>query len=67
MRTVIILSFLFGVALCVPVVHKDQEPTAPLIDPVQAGSALDQTEVVRKPRTLSIGLGLGELFFFFFD
>ncbi|KAG4076944.1 hypothetical protein HA402_015931 [Bradysia odoriphaga] len=51
MRVVIILSCLFGVALCVPVVYKDQKPTAELPSPIQADTS-DQVEVTRKRRTL---------------
>lgn len=47
----IILICLFGAALSVPVIQKEQKQTDALPDPVQA-EALDQVEVARKRRTL---------------
>lgn len=47
----IILICLFGAALSVPVIQKEQKQTDAIPDPVQA-EALDQVEVARKRRTL---------------
>lgn len=49
MKTVIILSCVLGIALCVPVGTKDPPPTVAF--PVQADST-DQAEAIRKRRHL---------------
>lgn len=52
MRTLIVLTCVFGMALCVPVTPKDTQPSA-VPTPIQA-STRDQAELARKRRTLDI-------------
>lgn len=42
---------MFGIALCVPVVQRDAQPTEEVLNPVQVGAS-DQVEATRKRRTL---------------
>lgn len=51
MRLVIILSCVFGVVLCVPVVTRDTQPNVGVPSPVQVGAS-DQVEAARKRRHL---------------
>lgn len=51
MRTVIILTCVFGIALCVPVIKRDPQPAVEGPNPVQVGAA-DQVEATRKRRQL---------------